>query len=51
MIVSIPVEYLHKIGVTHVLTGHELTECKGGHRFLRKIETRDHLNLYEVEAS
>ena len=51
MIVSIPVEYLHKIGVTHVLTSHELTECVDGHRFLQKIETKDHLNLYEVKAS
>lgn len=51
MVVSIPVEYLHKIGVTHVLTGHELTECRDGHRFLRRIETRDHWNLYEVGTS
>lgn len=51
MIVSIPIEDLHKIGVTHVLTSHELTEYVDGHRFLQKIETRNHLNLYEVEAS
>ena len=51
MTVSIPVKDLRKIGVTHVLTSHELTESVDGHRFLQKIETRDHLNLYAVEAS
>ena len=51
MIVSSPVKDLHKIGVTHVLTGRDLAEFVNGHRFLRKVETRDHLNLYEVEVN
>ncbi|WP_288804837.1 hypothetical protein [uncultured Bifidobacterium sp.] len=51
MIVTIPVKDLHKIGVTHVLTGRDLTEFVGGHRFLRRIETKEHLNLYEVEVN
>ena len=51
MIVSIPIKDLHKIGVTHVLTGRELTEFVDGHRLLRKIEAKNHLNLYEVEVN
>ena len=51
MIVSIPIKDLRKIGVTHVLTGRELTEFVDGHRFLRKIDAKNHLNLYEVEVN
>lgn len=51
MLVSIPVKDLHKIGATHVLTSRDLTEFVDGHRFLRRIETRNHLNLYEVEVN